>query len=225
MKTGEAYISSPDKRALELGVITAMAVPLGGAAVVGTDIAVAHERTGHVFHEVDRALYPGDLFSVRKLGNPFDNSPAMLTLRKAMVDEIPQVADVIAGKMSLVGPRADKPDHVEQLFDALDSQDLAEQWQYVRSHQKPGILSSYAAYSHSRNLGGRSEAARLKTYVAKTENARRRAKDDIADFENASLHCDLQLLLATAAMAKTNYKTYIKRGISKLNTRVNRERA
>lgn len=116
--------------------------------------------------------------------------------------------DVWQGSMTLIGPRADKPEHIRQLFDAIDDADLRDHWKEVRFRQRPGIISSYAVHSHRNNLEGLPENVRFSEDEEIAANAALRATLDIADFEAASLAHDAGLIVATAKMAVANYAHY-----------------
>lgn len=62
-------------------------------------------------------------------------------LRKTNMDELPQLVNVVLGKMSLVGPRPHLPEHVA----------MYEQWQRKRLEVKPGI-TGLRQISQSRKL-------------------------------------------------------------------------
>ncbi len=200
-KQGEAWIVSGQKRALELALIGPMLPAAGGLLVANA--------LGQVTHEVERSLYPGNRFTSAKIGDPEKDSFMLRWLRRAMIDELPQVGDVRRGSMALIGPRADEPEHINQLFDAIDDPDLHDQWKEVRFAQRPGIISSYAVHSHRHNLEGVTERSRFSEEEALAMNARQRATLDIADFEAASLAHDLRLVAATAGMAVSNYTHYV----------------
>ena len=69
-------------------------------------------------------------------------------LRRTRIDEFPQLWNVLKGEMSLVGPRPERPEFVEQ---------LSEQFPYfrLRSAQRPGVTGwaqiryGYAADTHA----------------------------------------------------------------------------
>lgn len=207
-KLGEAWIDSPERRALESSLVIACAPPLGGLACGAAGVIAATEGPSNVIHRAERALYPGDYFTMRKLGDPESDSPILTLFRKAMLDELPQAIDILQGRMSLIGPRADKPTHIANLFDAIEDDKLRERWAEVRAKQKPGIISSYAIESHSRNLEASPEYVRFSADETLRRNALRRARLDIDDFDRASLRHDVRLLGAAGLMVKGNYLRY-----------------
>lgn len=199
-KTGEAWVGSAQKRRLETFIISPLVPAVGAIAVV--------DRFTPVTHAVPRSLYPGNTFATKKLGNPTRDTFALRWMRRAMIDELPQILDIRKGTMTLVGPRADEPEHIEQLFDAIEDNSVRSRWEYARSSQKPGIISTYAVHSHRNNLAGVSESTRYSEDEKRAINARMRATMDIADFEAASFQYDRKLIRATASMAISNYAQY-----------------
>jgi hypothetical protein len=207
-KSGEAWIKSPEKQAFEKGVIASLLPAIGGVTVSAAAVLRVSQRDSRVLQSVPRSLYPGHVFTMKKLGDPDSDSRVQRLLRQAMVDELPQAANILRGSMSLFGPRADKPSHIEELFGAIEDENLREQWLEARSKQKPGIISSYAIYSHAHNLEGTSEYTRFSAEEVLAQNALDRATRDIHDFENASLAYDLGLLRGAGQMAIGNYQHY-----------------
>lgn len=201
-KHGEAWIESSQKRAVETALVSPLLPVASGLAVINN----VYQTT----YEVPRSLYPGDRFAMKKLGDPNLDTFLLRCFRRAMIDELPQVLDVLEGSMTLIGPRADTPDHMVQLFDAIEDSDLRDNWKEVRFRQKPGIISGYAVHSHRHNLKGLTESERFSEEEKRAQNARLRAELDIADFEAASLGYDMRLVRATAGMAVANYTHYVR---------------
>src|SRR5207237_8382142 len=63
-------------------------------------------------------------------------------LRRACLDELPQLWNVLAGEMSLVGPRPELPEIVA----------LYEPWQHARHLVPPGITGSRQVNHHPHRL-------------------------------------------------------------------------
>jgi len=96
-------------------------------------------------------------------------------IRKARLDELPQVLNVLRGEMSLVGPRPERPEFVEQLEQELPF--------YAERHRvKPG-LTGWAQLSYP--------------YGATIEDARNKLEFDLYYVKNASAFLDLIILLET----------------------------
>lgn len=96
-------------------------------------------------------------------------------IRAARIDELPQLANVISGEMSLVGPRPERPHFVEQLAQAIP---LYRQRAYV----KPG-LTGWAQVNYP--------------YGASVEDAREKLAYDLYYVKHRSVWLDLIILLKT----------------------------
>ena len=96
-------------------------------------------------------------------------------LRKARIDELPQLLNVLQGEMSLVGPRPERPGFVDQLKDQIQFYD-------VRHSVKPG-LTGWAQVRYS--------------YGASVEDARTKLQFDLYYVKNHSLFLDLLILFET----------------------------
>lgn len=90
-------------------------------------------------------------------------------LRRFSLDELPQLFNVLAGTMSLVGPRPELPHLVEQY----------ESWQYMRLAVLPGMTGWW-------QINGRSD----RPMHLHTE-------DDLYYVQNHSIWLDLQIILRT----------------------------
>ena len=94
-------------------------------------------------------------------------------LRRWNIDELPQLWNVLAGDMSLVGPRPERPYHVDRLSDRIPH--------YLPRHlAKPG-MTGWAQINGCRGEG----------------DLERRIQHDIYYLENWSLVLDLQVLVLT----------------------------
>lgn len=97
-------------------------------------------------------------------------------MRAYRLDEIPQLINVLKGEMSLVGPRPERPEFVEQLAQRIPL--------YSRRHRvKPGITGLAQVKWH---------------YDTDIEDVRRKLKYDLLYIEHMSLRFDFQILLQTA---------------------------
>jgi len=96
-------------------------------------------------------------------------------LRKTRLDELPQLANVLVGDMSMVGPRPERPEFITQLSKEIP-------YYHERHRMKPGVTGW----------------AQLKyPYGATTEDARRKLEYDLYYVKNASLFLDLNVLIQT----------------------------
>lgn len=95
-------------------------------------LAIRLDSRGNIFYTQERVGRNGRLFRILKFrtmvmeaeqgtGAVFagDDDPRVTRvgnwLRRTHVDELPQVLNILRGEMSLVGPRPERPEHVEQL--------------------------------------------------------------------------------------------------------------
>ncbi len=96
-------------------------------------------------------------------------------IRATRIDELPQLANVIRGEMSLVGPRPERPLFVEQLAQAIP-------FYRQRSYVKPG-LTGWAQVNYP--------------YGASVEDAREKLAYDLYYVKKRSLLLDMKILLST----------------------------
>jgi len=107
-------------------------------AVVGTIVALANALTapGPLFYRQQRVGKGGRLYMVYKFRSMVPNAesqsgavwaaandsritPVGKILRKTRLDELPQVINILRGEMSLIGPRPERPEFVEDLAKTL----------------------------------------------------------------------------------------------------------
>ena len=96
-------------------------------------------------------------------------------LRKARIDELPQLFNVLRGEMSLVGPRPERPAFVKELSKSIPYYD-------VRHSVKPGV-TGWAQVRY--------------TYGASVEDATRKLQYDLYYVKNHSLFLDVIILVET----------------------------
>ena len=96
-------------------------------------------------------------------------------IRATRIDELPQLANVIRGEMSLVGPRPERPLFVEQLAQAIP-------FYRQRSYVKPG-LTGWAQVNYP--------------YGASVEDAREKLAYDLYYVKRRSFLLDMRILLST----------------------------
>lgn len=96
-------------------------------------------------------------------------------IRPMRIDELPQLINVLRGEMSLIGPRPERPQFVEELARIIP-------FYRERSYVKPGI-TGWAQVNFP--------------YGASVEDARQKLAYDLYYVKNRSLLLDLFILLAT----------------------------
>ncbi len=105
-------------------------------------------------------------------------------LRRTSIDEMPQFFNVLTGKMSLVGPRPERPQFVEKFREEIP--------RYMVKHQvRPGITGW----------------AQINGYRGDT-SIRRRIEHDIYYIENWSFGFDLRILFLTVFKGFVNKNAY-----------------
>ncbi|MEJ2643960.1 MAG: TIGR03013 family PEP-CTERM/XrtA system glycosyltransferase [Gammaproteobacteria bacterium] len=97
-------------------------------------------------------------------------------IRKARLDELPQLFNVLRGEMSFVGPRPERPEFVQQLGHALP-------YYHERHRVKPG-LTGWAQICYQ--------------YGASEQDAFEKLQYDLYYVKNYSIFLDLLILLQTA---------------------------
>jgi lipopolysaccharide/colanic/teichoic acid biosynthesis glycosyltransferase len=96
-------------------------------------------------------------------------------LRRARLDEVPQLWNVLKGDMSLVGPRPERPEFVSHLTEQIRF--------YGQRHVvRPG-LTGWAQVSY--------------TYGASTEDALQKLQYDLYYIKNLSIAFDLFIIIET----------------------------
>jgi Undecaprenyl-phosphate glucose phosphotransferase len=109
-------------------------------------------------------------------------------LRKTSIDELPQLLNVLAGDMSLVGPRPHALAH-DQKYESRIAQ-------YARRHNvKPGIT-------------GWAQVCGLRGEIASEEKMRQRVEHDLYYIDNWSLWLDIKILAMTVLSSKAHSGAY-----------------
>jgi len=179
------------KRAFDVTVAMALlAVFFPLMAMVA--ILIFLERRGPVIYRQERVGLRGDHFVVLKFrsmradaesdGKPrwAEREDPRVTsfgriLRRARIDELPQLLNVLKGEMSFVGPRPERPQFVTMLTDQVP-------FYAVRHSVKPGI-TGWAQVRYS--------------YGANVEQSVKKLEYDLYYVKNNTLFLDLMILLET----------------------------
>ena len=178
------------KRLTDIAVAT---IILAASAPVMAIIAllIRIESPGPVFYRQDRVGKGGKVFSVIKFRSMIPNAEAegakwaskkdpRVTrvghwLRLLRLDEIPQVWNVFKGHMTLVGPRPERPEFVEQLAKEIP-------YYGIRHAVSPGI-TGWAQVNYP--------------YGASVADALNKLEYDLFYIKNMSLVLDFKILLKT----------------------------
>ncbi|MDO5728168.1 MAG: sugar transferase [Actinomycetaceae bacterium] len=106
------------------GIALVALAPVFGAVA----LAVKVDSSGPVFFRQERVGLDGKPFRIHKFRTMVNKKPRINVsaagdprvtrvgrfLRKSKLDELPQLIDVVSGKMAIVGPRPEVPEYVEQ---------------------------------------------------------------------------------------------------------------
>ena len=191
------------KRLVDI-VVAVSALTVAAPVIAVAAIAVRLSSKGPAFYRAKRAGrygVPFTLFKLRTMHVNQGSNASRVTgsgdprifavgslLRKTKIDELPQLWNILKGDMSVVGPRPEDMDIVEQHFD-----DLAHQTLTIR----PGLagVSSIYNYTHGEKMltGDNPE----QVYVEKLLPIKMAL--EVAYLQNMSLGYDIRLMFRTAA--------------------------
>jgi len=171
---------------LSLGLLT-FTLPL----MVVTAIAIRLESPGAVLYTQERVGLHGVPFTVYKFrsmrpdaeaGGPVwastrDNRVTRVGqfIRLTRIDELPQLLNILQGKMSFIGPRPERPHFVEQLIEVVP-------FYADRAQVKPG-LTGWAQVNYP--------------YGASVEDARMKLSYDLYYVKHQNIFLDIMILFAT----------------------------
>ncbi len=195
MREGDWRAARPVKRVFDLAGATALAVAASPVFVL-VALAVRLSSAGPVFlrqERVGRALRPFRVTKFRTMKEDAERdsgeilaerddprlTPVGGFLRRYRLDELPQLWNVLAGEMSLVGPRPERPGFVKQHLAHV-----------------PGYAERFAA------LPGLTGLAQVNgEYHSTAEN---KLRYDLAYIANRSLWLDLSILVRTVRIVLTS---------------------
>jgi sugar transferase (PEP-CTERM system associated) len=179
------------KRCFDLVVASLMLVAATPIMAVAA-LIIKMESPGDVIYRQKRVGLHGREFTVLKLrsmardaerdgkatwaaANDARITPFGRLMRRARIDELPQLVNVLRGEMSIVGPRPERPEFVATLARQIP-------FYSVRHSCKPGI-TGWAQVRFS--------------YGASIEQAARKLEYDLYYVKNHTLFLDMQILLET----------------------------
>jgi len=159
-----------------------------------TALAIRIDSTGPVFYRQIRIGIGGKPFTLYKFRSMYFNAeqqgakwaqkrdPRVTRVGKWLrifrIDELPQIWNVFTGDMSLIGPRPERPEFVEELDKHIP-------YYCVRHTIRPGI-TGWAQIKYP--------------YGASVEDALRKLEYDLYYIKNMSILQDLQILLKTVGV-------------------------
>jgi lipopolysaccharide/colanic/teichoic acid biosynthesis glycosyltransferase len=168
-------------------LLLAFAVPL----LLLVAFLIRVDSTGPVLYRQSRVGLHGRIFTMLKFRSmrvdaevagpcwATDRDPRMTRIgafiRATLIDEVPQLLNVLRGEMSLVGPRPERPHFVQQLAAIIPRYN-------ERTHVLPGI-TGWAQINYP--------------YGASVEDARAKLAFDLFYINNRALLLDLRILLRT----------------------------
>jgi exopolysaccharide biosynthesis polyprenyl glycosylphosphotransferase len=155
-------------------------------------LAIYIDNPGPIFYRQERVGKGGKIFSLLKfrsmVTNAEQNGQAVwansndprvthvgMLLRSARIDELPQVLNVLKGDMSIVGPRPERPQFVEQLQEHISCYG-------VRHQVKPG-LTGWAQVNYR--------------YGSSVDDAFTKLEYDLYYLKHQSLLLDMLIVLRT----------------------------
>jgi exopolysaccharide biosynthesis polyprenyl glycosylphosphotransferase len=158
-------------------------------------VAIKLDSPGAVFYKQERVGLNGNKFTIYKLRSMVKNAErngqaqwavkgdSRITkvgnfIRKTRLDELPQVINVLKGEMSMVGPRPERQQFIDELEQQIPSFNK-------RLAVKPG-LTGWAQVNYG--------------YGSTIEDARIKLNYDLYYCKNQSLALDFQILLKTFAV-------------------------
>lgn len=176
------------KRILDL-LISVFMLVITSPIILLTAVAIKVYDGGPVFFRQDRCTANGRVFSIHKFRSmivdaekdgeviPATDDDARITpvgkfIRKTRIDELPQFIDILKGDMSVVGPRPERVEHVEQYTKELP--------EFAYRLKVKGGLTGYA-----------------QIYGKYNTTAYDKLKLDLMYIQNYSILLDLKLIIMT----------------------------
>ena len=178
------------KRGFDL-VVSSIVLLLTAPLILGGMLAIRWEGPGSVFYRQERVTQDGKVFWIMKLRTMRVNAEAhgavwakekdnRITkagnfLRRARIDELPQLMNILRGEMSFVGPRPERPIFVKELKEKIPL--------YNERHMVKAGLTGWAQINYP--------------YGASIDDARSKLSYDLYYVKNFSILFDFVILLQT----------------------------
>jgi sugar transferase (PEP-CTERM system associated) len=178
------------KRGFDL-LVSSVVLLLTAPLILGGMLAIRWEGPGPVLYRQERVTQDGKVFSIMKLRTMTVNAEAQgavwaaekdkrITkvgnfLRRARIDELPQLVNILRGEMSFVGPRPERPMFVKELTEKIPL--------YNERHMVKAGLTGWAQINYP--------------YGASIDDARSKLSYDLYYVKNFSILFDFVILLQT----------------------------
>lgn len=178
------------KRAFDIVVSLMILVPFSPVLLAGMMAVWLYDRQ-NVFYRQERITQGGRSFRILKLRTMRMDAerggavwaargdsritPVGRFLRRTRIDELPQLFNVLAGDMSLVGPRPERPEFIEKLAKQLPL--------YHERHAVKAGLTGWAQVNYP--------------YGASLDDARSKLSYDLYYVKNFNLLLDFKIMLQT----------------------------
>jgi sugar transferase (PEP-CTERM system associated) len=178
------------KRVFDLAVSLIMLILTSPLVLLGI-LAIRVEGRGSVFYRQERVTLDGNVFQILKLRTMRVDAEASgavwaaqkdsritwsgTFLRRARIDELPQLINILKGEMSFVGPRPERPMFVEELAAQIPL--------YRERHMVKAGLTGWAQVNYP--------------YGASVDDARSKLSYDLYYVKNFSILFDFVILLQT----------------------------
>ena len=178
------------KRLFDL-LVSAIVLLLTAPLVLGGVVAIRLEGPGSVLYRQQRVTRDGRVFWIMKLRTMRMNAEdagavwaaeadsritrAGSFLRRARIDELPQLVNILRGEMSFVGPRPEQPQFVAELAEKIPL--------YNERHMVKAGLTGWAQINYP--------------YGASIDDARSKLSYDLYYVKNYSILFDFVILLQT----------------------------
>ena len=178
------------KRGFDL-TVSSLVLLLTAPLILAGMAAIRVEGAGPVLYRQERVTLDGKVFSIMKLRTMRVNAEAAgavwaaakdnrITkvgsfLRRARIDELPQLVNILKGEMSFVGPRPERPMFVKELAEKIPL--------YNERHMVKAGLTGWAQINYP--------------YGASIDDARSKLSYDLYYVKNFSILFDFVILLQT----------------------------
>ncbi len=193
----QGFYRTAVKRVFDI-LCSLLLIALSAPVMLLTALAVVLESTGSVLYRQERVGANGRNFRVAKFRSmrtdaEQDGTPRWAAaqddrvtrvgriIRRLRIDELPQLFNVLAGDMSLVGPRPERPFFVSQLTEEIP-------YYAVRHSIKPGV-TGWAQVRYQ--------------YGSTVEDSQEKLQYDLYYVKNHSLFLDFVILFETVGVVLT----------------------